>query len=223
MIKAFIFDFDGVILYTPGISRAAWKESFKKAGIDFTDDDYSRLQGIRTKDKIPMILKQHGKYSRSMEERILGFREKLKTDKITGMSNDEFRSIVVPGSLEFLKDVKSSGLRMALVTSNPEATAMKLLKRLGIAELFSVFVFGDHVKRGKPNPDTYLLAADKLGVEPESCLVFEDTVNGIKSAKGAGMRVIALNTNRNREKLAAENPERIINDFTGLSAESFTD
>jgi len=223
MIKAFVFDFDGVILYTPGVSRAVWKESFKNFGIEFTDDDYKRFQGIRSVDKIKIILEDNGKYTESLAEDILRFREKLKITKMTTMSNDNFKQIVVPGSIDFLKEVKKMGFKMGLATSSLESTAIPSLERIGIKSLFDAFVFGDHVEKGKPSPDIYLLAAKRLGIEPESCLVFEDALNGIKSAKSAGMRVIALNTNDNEEKLVTENPEKIINNFEGVSVKSLVE
>ncbi|MBW1839897.1 MAG: HAD-IA family hydrolase, partial [Deltaproteobacteria bacterium] len=127
------------------------------------------------------------------------------------------------GSIDFLKEVKKMGFKMGLATSSLESTAIPSLERIGIKSLFDAFVFGDHVEKGKPSPDIYLLAAKRLGIEPESCLVFEDALNGIKSAKSAGMRVIALNTNDNEEKLVTENPEKIINNFEGVSVKSLVE
>jgi beta-phosphoglucomutase len=217
---AVIFDFDGVIIYTPGISYAVWRESFRKSGIDFTHDDYSRLQGVRSKDKIPLVLKSHGRYSRELAQEILSRRERLKLDRIAGMSDKEFASLIVPGSLDFLRLLKGKGFRMALVTSSLESTARPSITRLGIEDLFNVQIFADDAERGKPEPDIFLVASRKLGVAPEECLVFEDTVNGIRGAKAAGMRVVALNTNDNRDVLAKENPDRIVDDFTGMTVES---
>ncbi len=216
MIKAVIFDFDGVILLTSRLSYAIWKENFKRAGVDFTEADYKTFQGMRAKDKVPMILKNHGKYSKALADEVLKDREKLKVEAIKNLSDKELKEITVPGSIDFLRLLKKNGVRTALVTSNPQHTAKELLKRLGIEVLFDVFVFGDDVKKGKPNPHAFLLASRKLGVDPGHCIVFEDAVNGIQAAKSAGMRVIALNTGNNHGNLAKERPDKIVDDFRGM-------
>lgn len=222
MIKAVIFDFDGVILITSRLSYAIWKENFKAVGIDFTPAEYKRVQGMRAKDKVPMILKNHGKYGKALANdalKVLRNREELKVDAIKNLSGEELRGITVPGSLDFLRLLKKNDVKAALVTSNPQHTAKELLKRLGIEGFFNVFVFGDDVKKGKPSPDAFLLASRRLGVKPESCMVFEDAINGIQAAKNAGMKVIALNTNKNRAELAKEKPDKIMDDFREMKME----
>jgi beta-phosphoglucomutase-like phosphatase (HAD superfamily) len=92
-------------------------------------------------------------------------------------------------TLEQLREMK---LPLAVATSSVSASARPLLERTGIRSLFSVVVTGDEVQQGKPHPDIYLLAAKKLGISPEACLVIEDSLAGIAAGKAANMRVAGI-------------------------------
>jgi HAD superfamily hydrolase (TIGR01509 family) len=95
----------------------------------------------------------------------------------------------VKATLEQLRDMK---LRLAVATSSVAASARPFLERTEIRSFFDVIVTGDEVQRGKPHPDIYLRAADKLGIVPEACLVIEDALSGVTAAKAAKMRVAAI-------------------------------
>ena len=92
-------------------------------------------------------------------------------------------------TLEQLREMK---LQLAVATSSVSASARPLLERTGIRSLFSVVITGDEVQQGKPHPDIYLRAAEKLGISPEACLVIEDSLAGIAAGKAANMRVAAI-------------------------------
>ncbi|NIO22711.1 MAG: HAD-IA family hydrolase [Candidatus Aenigmarchaeota archaeon] len=221
-IKAVIFDFDGVIFSTPKISYPIWKKIFDGLGIEFSEEIYrKKFQGARTSEKVPRILKEHSKYSEELVEKILEDRENVKREVLNDIENKDFEDMIIPGSIDFLKQVKDGGLKMTLVTSSVKETAMVPIKRLGIEDFFDVLLFAGDVKKGKPDPEAFLLAAKKMGVEPKSCIVFEDAVNGLKAAKNAGMRVVAVNSSNNYEDLKRENPERIINNFENINLGDF--
>ncbi len=209
-IKAVIFDFDGVIVDTPKISFLAWKESFKRAGIDFTREEYLKYQGIRSQDKIPIILKSHGKYTKELSDELLKYREGLKRSILKMVSKED---IEIPGAIDFLKSLKNKKLKLALITSSLRDTASVLLEKMDIKKCFDITIFGDDVMKGKPDPEIFLTAAKKLGVKPDKCLVFEDVVNGVKACRTACMNVIAVNTNQIKEDLEKEKPLFVIEDF----------
>ena len=146
VIEAVIFDFDGVIVDTPKISFLAWKESFKKAGIDFTREEYLKYQGVRSQDKIPIILKNHGKYTKELSDELLKYRENLKRGILRKISKEE---IEIPGAVAFIKNLK---VKRALITSSLRETASVLLEKMNIKSLFDITIFGDDVVKGKPDP-----------------------------------------------------------------------
>jgi beta-phosphoglucomutase len=213
--KAVIFDFDGVIVDTPKISFRAWKEVYGRNGIEFTMEDYSKYQGVRSEDKVPLILKEKGKYSKELAGKILSEREPLKRKYLLEAAED----ILVPGALEFIKQLKDGGFRLALISSSLKENASILIKRFNVDRLFEFMIFGDEIRQGKPYPEIFLRAAEALNVGPETCLLFEDAVNGIRAAMAAGMGFIAVNTNDNHEDLEREKPLRIIKDFSEIDVE----
>jgi HAD superfamily hydrolase (TIGR01509 family) len=108
------------------------------------------------------------------------------------MVEEELRP--VPGSIELVKWARDNGFMVALGTSSPLEKMKSETRKLGIGGLFSLKVNGDMVKRGKPFPDIFLLTAKKLGLKPEECAVVEDSENGVKAAKAAGMFTIGFNS-----------------------------
>ncbi len=98
-----------------------------------------------------------------------------------------------PYTVELLR-ISSETCLVGIVTGSPHKAVLHVLHSLGIESLINLIVSGDDVKKGKPDPEPYLLAAEKLGVSSEECLVLEDSVNGVKAARTAGMNVIAIAT-----------------------------
>ena len=98
------------------------------------------------------------------------------------------------GLHRLIESLKHDGIPMALATSAPKLNVEHTLDELGLADAFPIVVRGDEVARGKPAPDVFIEAARRLGVDPASCLVFEDAPMGIEAAQAAGMRVVALTT-----------------------------
>ena len=88
--------------------------------------------------------------------------------------------------------LKSVGCKISLATSTSSQTALKIMKKINLYDKFDAFVCGDDVKNGKPNPEVFLIAAKKLGLEPVDCVAFEDSINGIKSAHAAGMTTVMV-------------------------------
>jgi HAD superfamily hydrolase (TIGR01509 family) len=100
----------------------------------------------------------------------------------------------MPGALEMVRSVSAAGIVTGLVSSSPKPLMELALAKLGATELFALALSGDQVTRGKPAPDIYINAAEKLGVRPECCLVIEDAPHGVTAAKHAGMFCLAMST-----------------------------
>ncbi len=124
----------------------------------------------------------------------------------------------VAGLRELLQGLRERGLRCAVGSSGPRVNVDFVLEKCDIEPFFEVRISGDMVTRCKPDPEIFLTAASKLGLQPEECLVFEDANSGIAAAKAAGMKVIALTTTHRAEQLIGSKPDRIIEDFTHISA-----
>jgi HAD superfamily hydrolase (TIGR01509 family) len=120
------------------------------------------------------------------------------------------------GLIEFLASLRREGIRMAVATSGPQDNASLILDGLNIRHFFGVVVTGADVSRSKPDPEIFLLAAGKMGVNPERCVVFEDSVAGIQAARSAGYLCIGVATTHTEEELEPLHPCQIISDFVGL-------
>jgi len=99
---------------------------------------------------------------------------------------------VMPGARELLDFIKENNYKIAVASSSARERSMKLLEQHDLVKYFDDYVFGPEVEKGKPNPDIFLKAAEKLGIEPENCLVLEDSQAGIQAAYTAGMQVICI-------------------------------
>lgn len=122
-----------------------------------------------------------------------------------------------PGVVDFAGSLAAAGHRLALATGSGRLLAERVLERIGLAERFPIRACGDEVSRPKPDPEIFLLAARRLGIDPEEALVFEDSVNGVRAARAAGMRVIRVVTDTTR---ALDFPpvDGMIDGFEGLDA-----
>lgn len=183
-LSAVIFDLDGTIIN----SEEAWGKSFTKVLESFgvkVDSPHSHTTGVSVKDNwLNLIKKYNIKTNKTLEE--------LET--LTYFEYEKLISIVKlnAGVLEFMEEIKKSGIPLALTTSTNLKTVNKILERFEIRDFFEMVTTGEEVESPKPDPGIYILTADKLGVEREDCLVIEDSESGIKAAEEAGMKVIKI-------------------------------
>ncbi len=192
-IAAVIWDMDGVLADTAPHHLLAWRETFAKRGIKFTEEDFMRGFGIRNDAIIRNVL---GEQTTPEEIEAIA-REKEAT----------FRRIIgkdikpLPGALDLLKALDENGIKMAIASSTVIENIHLIISSLGIEKYFEVIITGHDVTEGKPNPQVFLLAARRLGAEPKNCIVVEDAVAGVKAAKRAGMYCVAITSTHPREKL----------------------
>ena len=184
-IKGVVFDMDGLMFDTENLTYTLQKPILAERGIDYTLDWYKQTVGKRSEDIILMFRELCGD-SFNYEAFRAQCREAYQ--KYT----DEFGVPVKEGLFELLDYLKAKGIKIALATSTTEPSAARTLKISGTLPYFDALVCADDVKRGKPYPDPFIKAAEKLGLNPENCLALEDSINGIKSAYSAGMVTVMI-------------------------------
>jgi beta-phosphoglucomutase len=174
VIRACIFDLDGVIVDTAKHHFIAWKKLADELNISFTQDDNEKLKGVSRMDSLDILLKL-GNRSLSTEEKykLADRKNKWFVEFTTGISPSE----IFPGVKELLTELKKRGIRIGLASSSKNAPLV--LQLLGITSLFDVVIDASMVKDAKPDPELFLLAAKKLEVAPAECLVFEDAEAGV--------------------------------------------
>lgn len=185
--RACIFDLDGVIVDTAKYHYLAWKKLTSLLDIRFTRDDNERLKGVSRMASLDIILEIGGiKPDEKTKEEYASLKNKWYLDYIYRMTPDE----VLPGSLEFISELKSAGIKTALGSASKNTPL--ILERLGIRSLFDAIADGNIVKKAKPDPEVFITAAKMLGIAPEECMVFEDAAAGIEAAINAGMLCVGI-------------------------------
>lgn len=192
-LEAVIWDMDGVIADTSAYHFRAWRETFAKRGIDFTEEDFQRGFGIRNDAIIRNIM---GEKTSDAEIETIAREKEATFRRFIGQDIKP-----LPGVLELLSQLHDRGIRMAIASSATIENLRLIVGNLGIADYFQAIVIGRDVTEGKPSPQAFLLAAQRLGVEPKNCVVFEDAVAGVKAAKRAGMDCVAVTNTHPAEKL----------------------
>ena len=185
MIKAILFDLDGVLIETEKETFKFYQEYLKQQGVVLKDDDFKYKAGRKSKDFWNDVL--------TPEQQ-----EKIDVKKLTQLKRDAFntdpKSYVkaMPGGKELLQTLKKEGFKLALASQNEARMIKSMMDWLGIKEYFDVILSINEIKNLKPNPEIYLLAAKKLGVTPNKCVVIEDSKDGASSAKNANMKCIGV-------------------------------
>lgn len=192
--KAVIWDMDGVIADTAPYHQRAWQEVFRKRGKSYTEDDFRSNFGKRNDTIIRNILGSHV----SAEEM-----EAITTEKEMSFRESARGNLKpLPGAIELLRSLHEHGFSQALGSSAPIENIRLVTRQLGIEGFFPVIAAGRDVKEGKPSPQGFLLAAEKLGTLPQDCVVIEDATAGVTAAKRAGMHCIAVTNTNPKAKLA---------------------
>ena len=202
---AIIWDMDGVIVDSASFHFAAWQEVFSRRGAKFTREDFTRLFGSRNDFIIRSVLGQNIS------------QEDIAT--IAAEKEQEFRSRIkgeitlLPGVSRLLNILKGK-LKMALATSAPPENIDLILGELNLKEYFDCVVSGHEVAESKPSPELYSLAAQRLGADPQNCIVIEDSPLGIKAALAAGMKCLAVSHSHPEQDLAEASA--VVNTLEGI-------
>ena len=209
--SAVIFDLDGVILDTEGISYDAWKRAVADFGGVLDDDVYRSIVGLKTTDIEEVF---HLSFGQAFPLAEVSKRRSEYIQEYIAENGVEIK----PGFNELNSFLESRGLHKAVATSSTRFLAARKLKRAGLIDKFDAIVCGDEVANGKPAPDIFLEAAKHLGVKPEECLVLEDSENGVRAAHAAGMNVILIPDLIEPSEEIAELAEEIFTSLCEVSA-----
>lgn len=185
MIKAVVFDMDGLMFDTEKLTVQALDYAGEKIGIGKMGHMVYKTLGMNIKSSMNIFIEEYG--GKIAEEDF--------TEYIREFFNDYFNRHGIPlkmGLIELLSYLKANNYKIAVATSSNKETALNHFKRTNITEYFDVIVCGDMIKNSKPAPDIYLKASELLGVMPSECLALEDSPNGIRSAFSAGLKPIMI-------------------------------
>ncbi|MBN2211415.1 MAG: HAD family phosphatase [Sedimentisphaerales bacterium] len=210
--RGVIFDLDGVLVDTAEYHRRSWYDLAAREGwAHYSDELFYESFGKQNAVIIPRLA------GRSLTEEEINemadYKELRYRERINGKLS------LLPGVRELLADLKKHGFRLAIGTSTPKVNLDMMLDTTGTRDCFDEFVTSDEITRGKPAPDTFLIAAKKLGLSPINCVVVEDAIPGVQAALAGGMAVLAVTNTRTREDLYQAS--RIVDSLTEVSAADF--
>lgn len=195
MIKACIFDLDGVIVDTAKFHYVAWKQLANEMGFDFTEEDNERLKGVSRMASLDILLEIGNiDLEQSKKEELAEKKNEVYLSHIMKMGPEE----ILPGSKEILNACRENNIKTALGSASKNA--MTILNRLQLTDLFDVIIDGNKTTKAKPDPEVFLKGAEELNVPAEECIVFEDAEAGVEAALAANMRCVGIGSPENLNK-----------------------
>ncbi len=192
-LKAALFDMDGVLTDTVPLHYKAWHRMFTGQGYEFDFDIYKakvdgkpRMTGIRSV-AVDVSDEQLDRMADEKQQYFLDFVENEPPEKFSD-------------AVQLIQEMKQRGLKIAVASSSKNT--VQILNKLGIYDMFDAVVTGNDIKKGKPDPEIFLTAAERMGIEPIHCVVFEDAIEGVKAGVAAGMLTIGVCRHGNRDELS---------------------
>jgi HAD superfamily hydrolase (TIGR01509 family) len=196
MLKACIFDMDGVIIDSEPMHFEVDLLVMKRLGLSLTHEDLEAYVGM-TNPAMWTILKEQYDLQQAVEDLIqiqMGIKLRILRER-----NEQ----PIAGIIQLLESLKEAGISIGLASSSPRIFIQAVLEKFGLDRHFSSIVSGEEVERGKPAPDVFIQAASELHIHPSHCLVIEDSRNGVAAAKAAGMACIGfINPNSGQQDLS---------------------
>lgn len=210
MLKAVIFDMDGVIIDSEPIYFKVANEIFHELGIRVSEEEIHSYVGTTSKNMWSKIKQKHGldcpvgdliKMEIDNYIDYLLYKEDIKPiDKVT----------------DFIEDLHKNNIKLALASSAARLSIKIIVKKFKLEDYFKIRISGEEIKNGKPAPDIFLHASDYLDAKPDECVVVEDSTNGVKAAKAAGMKCIGYkNINSGNQDLSSS--DMVISNFSEIS------
>jgi beta-phosphoglucomutase len=210
-IRAVIFDLDGVIVSTDEYHFQAWKQLADEQRIPFDRRDNERLRGVSRMESLEIVLAKSSKRYSLEERRDMAERKNAcYGELLKGLSPAD----ILPGVINVIQALKDRQVKIAIGSSSRNARAT--LRAVGLEDEFDAIIDGNDITRSKPDPSVFTIAAMRLGISPEECLVVEDAEAGVEAGLAAGMRVLAVGA-------AAGHPRatRCAPDLSGISVDEF--
>lgn len=205
--KGFIFDLDGVIVDTAKYHFLAWKKLANSIGVDFSEEQNEQLKGVSRVKSLEKIL-TWGNKSISEDEfmELMALKNEDYLNYINHMDEEE----ILPDVKKILDYLIQQKQPIALGSASKNARI--ILEKVNLISKFNTLVDGNSVKKAKPNPEVFIIAAQNIGVDPKDCVVFEDSLAGVQAANIAGMVSIGIGDKRILHKA-----DYVFNDFTEIS------
>lgn len=187
-MRAFIFDLDGVLVFTDKYHYLAWKQVADELGIYFDEIINNRLRGVSRMESLEIILERYegSPLSRSDKEKVAEKKNEIYRKSLAEMTPND----VTEETRNTLIELKNRGYKLAIGSSSKNAKF--ILERVGLTQYFDAISDGTNITKSKPDPEVYLKAAEFLGEEASECVVVEDAYSGIDAAKSAGMEAIGI-------------------------------
>ncbi|WP_339653255.1 beta-phosphoglucomutase [uncultured Salegentibacter sp.] len=204
--KGVIFDLDGVIVDTAKFHFLAWRKLANDLGFDFTKAQNEQLKGVSRVESLKKIL-EWGELELSKTEfkRQMALKNENYLSYVAKMDDDE----ILPGVQKVIDYLIENNIPFALGSASKNAR--NILKKINLLEKFDAIVDGNDVSKAKPDPEVFLIAAEKININPENSIVFEDSVAGVQAANNANMMSIGIG-----EKEILGEADYVFNDFTEI-------
>lgn len=200
-----IFDMDGTLIESTYADYLAWQQLFKDYGKTFTYKQYLPYLGVRSKELIELFFHFKGEeLEEAMNKKSYYLNELIQKNGIQ----------MVPYAKNFLDELKTLHLPLALATSSRKDKTMMIIETLQLANYFNAIVTGDDVLHSKPQPDIFIKAAEQLHLSPAVCIVIEDAPKGITAAHNANMKCVAITATHSAEQL--QEADKIISSYKNV-------
>lgn len=197
MFTHIIFDMDGVIINSEPIHQKIELQMMADRGVTIDDAEFKQFVGMAGYDMWQILKDRY-----SLPETVDDLRAE-KRERLVEFLDTLDDSVLVPGAVDCIRSFREAGTNLAVASSSGRWYVERILEHFELDRFFRVVVTGWDVRQSKPAPDIFLLAAEKLGAEPKSCIVIEDSENGVNAAIAAGMRVVGY-----------QNPDSILQDLS---------
>jgi beta-phosphoglucomutase len=191
-LKAVLFDLDGVIVDTAKYHYIAWKALAEQLGIYFDEEINERLKGVSRMASLDIILERSDRNYSEAEKEALAT---AKNDQYVAMVKKISPAEILPGVVDFLKELKTAGINSAVCSASKSAGM--IIDLLDLNEFFDAVLGGADVTKPKPDPEIFTLARDRFGLTSDECLVVEDAFAGVEAAKIAGMKALGVGDEKN--------------------------
>ncbi len=196
---------DGTLIDSTQMDYEAWQRAMREYDAEFPYEEYIAKLGAKSSEIARQYLDISDEEIDALISRREGYFKQLVDEK--GLS-------LLPHAEQFLQQLRNAHLKTALATGANQEKLAFILEKLPLRQYFDAFVTADDVSNGKPDPEVFVQAAAKLGVDPAHCVVMEDATNGLQAAKTGGMRCIALTTTRGADQL--QGADLIVNGYAEI-------